>query len=130
MRKSLISSKFLSELSASDISIHIKPFDFACANLVLLLLVKSEAVLISINQSYNCKVSLPLNIVISWSRVFTKDVFFCAVHKVSVYCCKTSSRGSGGADGQSVKVDLYSLHSRQLMSSVGQVFLASTLCHK
>ena len=74
--KSLISSKLLSELSASDISVHIKPFDFACANLVLLSLVKSEAVLISINQTSNCEESLPLNIVITWSRVFTKDVFF------------------------------------------------------
>ena len=97
--KHLISSQFLSELSASDISVHMKPFDFACANLVLLLLVKSEAVLISINQSSNCEESLPLNIVISWSRVFTKDIFFYAVHKFSVYCCKTSSRGSSSADG-------------------------------
>ena len=47
--KSLISSQVLSELSASDISVQIKPFDFACANLVLLLLVKSKAVCISIN---------------------------------------------------------------------------------
>ena len=82
--KSLISSQVLSELSASDISVHIKPFDFACAYLVLLSLVKIEAVLILINQSSNCEESLPLNIVISWSRVFTKDVSFCAVHKVSV----------------------------------------------
>ena len=97
--KSLISSQLLSELSASDISVCIKPFDFAWANLVLLLLVKSEAVSISINQSYNCEELLPLNIVISWSRVVTKDAFFCAVHKVSVYCCKTSSRGSSSTDG-------------------------------
>ena len=47
--KSLISSHFLFELSASDISVHIKPTDFACANLFLLLLVKYEADLISIN---------------------------------------------------------------------------------
>ena len=95
----VISSQFLSEFIASDISVHIKPFNLACANLVLLLLVKSEVISISINQSSNCVESLPLNIVISWSRVFTKDVFFCAVHKVSVYCCKTSSRGSGSAHG-------------------------------
>ena len=128
--KSLISSQFLSELSASDISVHIKPFDFAHANLVLLLRVKSEALLISSNQSSNCEESLPLNIVISWSRVFTKDIFFCALHKVSVYCCRTSSRSSDSADGQSVRVNLFSLHSRQLMASIGQVALASTLCHK
>ena len=47
---SLISSQLLSELSASDISVWIKPLDLACANLDLLLLVKSAAVLISINQ--------------------------------------------------------------------------------
>ena len=128
--KSLISSQFLSELGASDISDCIKPFDFAYASLVLLSLGKSEAVLISINQSSNCEESLPWNIGISWNRVFTKDVFFCAVHKVSVYCCRTSSRGSGGADGQSVKVNLFNSHSRWLMASVGWVLLASTLCCK
>ena len=31
-RISLISSQVLFELSASDISVHISPFDFACAN--------------------------------------------------------------------------------------------------
>ena len=97
-RKSLISSQVLFELSASDISVHINPFDFAHANFVLLSLVKSEAVSISMNQSSNCEESLPLKIVISWSRVFTKDVIFSAVHKVSVYCCKTSSRGPGSVD--------------------------------
>ena len=97
-RESLISSQVLFELSASDISVHINPFDFACANSVLLLTVKSEAVLISMNQSSNCKELLALKIVISCSKVFTKDIFFCAVHKVSVYCCKTSSMGSSGAD--------------------------------
>ena len=61
LSKSLISSQLLSELSSSDISVHIKHFDFASANLVLLLLVKSEAVLISINQSSNCEESLLLN---------------------------------------------------------------------
>ena len=64
--ESLISSQVLFELSASDISVHINPFDFACANLVLLLPVKSEAVSISMNQSSNCEESLPLKIVISW----------------------------------------------------------------
>ena len=34
--KSLISSQLLSEISASDISVHIKPFDLTCANLGLL----------------------------------------------------------------------------------------------
>ena len=128
--KSFISSQFLSALSASDISVHSKPFDFACANFVLLLLVKPETVSISLNQSSNCEESLPLNIVISWSRMFTKDVIFCAVHKVSVYSWRTSSRGSCSADGQSVRVNLFSLYSRWLIACVGQVSLASTLCCK
>ena len=87
-------------------------FDFACAKFVLLSLVKSEVVSISLNQSSNCEESLLLNIVISWSRMFTKDVFFCVVHKVSVHCLKTSSRGSSSADGQSVRANLFSSHSR------------------
>ena len=89
-RESLISSQVLFELSASDISVHISPFDFACVNIVLLLPVKSAAVSMSMNQSSNCEESLPLKITISCSKVFTKDIFFCAVHKVFVYCCKTS----------------------------------------
>ena len=111
-RQSLISSQGLSEPSASDTSMCTSPFDFACANLVLLSPVKSEAVSISMNQSSNCKESLPLKIMISCSKVFTKDVFFCAVHKVFVYCCKTSSMGSCGVDRPSVRANLLSLHSR------------------
>ena len=91
-RESLISFQVLFELSASDISVHLNPFDFACANLVLLLPVQSEAISISMSQSSYCEESLPLKITISCSKVFTKDIFFCAVHKVFVYCCKTSSR--------------------------------------
>ena len=34
------------------------------------------------NKSSNCEESLPLKIVKPCSKVFTKDVFFCAVHKV------------------------------------------------
>ena len=52
--KSLISSQILSEFSASDISVHIKPLDFACVNLLLLSCVKSAAVSMSVNQSSNC----------------------------------------------------------------------------
>ena len=98
-RESLISSQVLLELSASDISVHISPFDFAHAYIVLFFPVKSEAVSISMNQSSNCEESLPLKITISCSQVFTKEIFFCAVHKVFVYCCETSSVGSSGADG-------------------------------
>ena len=129
-RVSLISSQVLFELSASDISVHISPFDFACANLVLLLPVKSEAVSISMNQSSYFEESLLLKIAISCSKVFTKDVFFCAVHKVFVYCHKTSSMGSGGVDGQCVRANLLSLHSRWFMASIGLDSLPSTYCHK
>ena len=129
-RESLISSQVLFEVSDSDISVHISPFDFACANLVLLLPVMSEVVSISMNQSSNCKESFPLKIVISWSRVFTNDVFFCAVHELSVYCCKTSPRGSGSVVRQRVRANLFSLHSMWLMVSVGWASLASTFCCK
>ena len=44
-RVSLISSQVLFEHSASDISVHFSPFDFACANLVLLCLVGLKAFL-------------------------------------------------------------------------------------
>ena len=74
-RESLISSQVLFEVNASDINVLMSPFDFACANLVLLLPVKSEMVSISVNQSSNCKESFLIRIMISCSREFTKDVF-------------------------------------------------------
>ena len=43
-RESLISSHDLFEVYASDINILMSPFDFACANFVLLSPVKSEVV--------------------------------------------------------------------------------------
>ena len=75
-RESLISSQVLFEVNASDINVLMSPFDFNCANLVLLSPVKSEAVLISVNQSSNCEESFPARIVISCSKEFTKDIFF------------------------------------------------------
>ena len=98
-KRSLISSQILSESIDSDINVYINPLDLACANLGLLSLVKLAAVSTSINQSSKWDESLPLKIVISCSRMFVKVLFFCVVHNVSVYCCRTSSRGSGGADG-------------------------------
>ena len=41
-----MSSQVLFEVNASDINVLMNPFDFACANLVLLSHVKSEVVLI------------------------------------------------------------------------------------
>ena len=75
-RQSLISSQVLSEVKASDINVLIGPFDFACANLVLLLPVKSEVVLISVNQSSNCEEAFPSSTVISHSNELSRDVFF------------------------------------------------------
>ena len=75
-RESLISSQVLFEVRASDINVLMSPFDFACANLVLLLPVKSEAVSIFVHQSSNCEESFPFSIVISCSKEFTKDIFF------------------------------------------------------
>ena len=72
----MIASQALFEVRASDINVHMSPFDFACANLVLLLPVKSEAVSISVNQSSNCEESLPSSTVISHSNELSRDVFF------------------------------------------------------
>ena len=74
-RESLISSQFLFEVNASDTNVPMSPFYFACANLVLLLPVKSETVSISVDQSSNGEESFPFRIVISCSKEFTKDSF-------------------------------------------------------
>ena len=52
------------------------PFDFACANLVLLSPINSEAVSMSVNQSSNCEESFPFNMGISCNNEFLRDVFF------------------------------------------------------
>ena len=127
-RECLISFQVLFEVNASDINVHISPFDFACVNLVLHLPVKSEAVLISVNQSSNCEEWFPFKIVISCSKEFTKDVFFWSLHKVFVYWCKTSSMGSDGVVRQTVRVNWLSLHSKWLMATIGSLLLASTVC--
>ena len=72
----MISSQVLFEVNASDINVLMSPFGFACANLVLLLPVKSEVVLISLNQSSNCEESLPSSAVISHSNELSRDIFF------------------------------------------------------
>ena len=95
-RESLISSQDFCEVKASDISVLTKPLDLACANLVLLLPVNSEAVLMSLSQSSSCEESCPFNVRISCNKELSKDVFFCAVHKVSVYLSSTASMGSDG----------------------------------
>ena len=49
-RQSLISSQVFCVVKASDINVLTNPFDFACANLVLLSPVNSEAVSMSVSQ--------------------------------------------------------------------------------
>ena len=129
-RESLISSQLLFEVGASDINVLMSPFDFACANLVLLLPVQSEseAVSISVNQSSNCEESFLFSIAISWSKEFTKNVFFWALHKVFVYLFRTSPMGSAGVGRWSVRPNWLSLHSKWLMACIGSLLLASTVC--
>ena len=61
----MISSQLLSEFSAYDISMQVKPLDLACASLSLLSFVKLVAVSILINQSSNHVESLLVKNVIS-----------------------------------------------------------------
>ena len=58
-RESLISSQFFCAVNALEIKVLTNPFDFACANLVLLSPVNSEAVSISMSQSSSCEESCP-----------------------------------------------------------------------
>ena len=76
--------------------------DFVCANLVLLLPVNSGAVSVSVSQSSSCEESCPFNVGISCNKELSKDVFFCVVHKVSVYLSNTSSNGSDGGCSVSI----------------------------
>ena len=105
-RESLIFPQVFCEVKASDINVLTIPLDFSCANLVLLSLVNSEAVSISVSQSSNGEESCPFNVGISCNKELSKDVFFWALHKVSVYLSNTSSMGSDG--GCSVSVNWFS----------------------
>ena len=74
-RESLISSQVFCKVKASNISVLTSPLYFACANLVLLSPVNSEAVSISVSQSSNCEESCPFNVGISCNKELSKDVF-------------------------------------------------------
>ena len=118
-RESLISSQVLFELSASDISVCINPLDFACAYLVLLSLVKSEAVLISMNQSSNCEESLLLKIVISWVEC-SQRMFPFVQYIRCLYVAVRLHQGIPAVQmGKVWELTLLSLHSRWLMVSIG-----------
>ena len=69
-RESLISSQVLCKVKASNINILTSPLDLACANLVLLSPINSEAVSMSVSQSSNCEESFPFNVGISCNNEF------------------------------------------------------------
>ena len=119
--ESLILSQFLPRVMASITKVWVKPLDLAWANLVLLSSVKLATVSISISQFSNCVKSLPLKVGISWIKVFAKVVCFWAEHRVSVYCCNTSSRGSGGAEGWRLSDNLWNSYSKWLIASIGDL---------
>ena len=75
-------SQVLFKVKASDINVLTSPLDFACANLVLLSPVNSEAVSMIVSQSPNCEESFPFNMGMSCNNELSRDVFFIAVHKV------------------------------------------------
>ena len=74
-RESLISSQVLCEVKASDINVLMSPFDLACASLVVLSPVNSEAVSMSVSQSSYCEESFPFNMGISCNNELSTDVF-------------------------------------------------------
>ena len=75
-RESLISSQVFCKVKASNINVLTSPLDFACAYLVLLSPIYSEAVSISVSQFSNCEESFPFNVGISCDKELSKDVFF------------------------------------------------------
>ena len=116
-RESLISSQLFCVINVLAIKVLTNPLNFACANLVLLSLVNSDAVSISVNQSSSCEESCPFNMGISCNKEVSKDVFFCAVHKVSVYLSNTFSIGVFWWCNARVKS--LSLCSKSCMASLG-----------
>ena len=77
-------------------SVRISPLDFALASLALLSLVRSAAISMSVSQSSSLVESCSLKTGISYSNEFMRFDCFCVVHKVSMYCCITSLKGSAG----------------------------------
>ena len=125
-RESLISSQVFCAVKVSNIKVLTNHFNFVCAILVLLLPVNSEAVSMSVSQSSSCEGTCPFNVGISCNKELSRDVFFCAVHKVSVYLSNTSSIGSDG--GCCVSVNLFSLCSNWCIASLGSLSLSSMAC--
>ena len=97
--RSFMSSQDLFKVMAPMTSVHIKPHDFTLASLALFSLVRSVAVSMSVSQSSKLVESCSLKTGISCSKEFVRLDCFCAEHKVFVYCCITSLRGSAGGGG-------------------------------
>ena len=74
-RESLISSQVFCAVKVSNIKVLTNPFDFACAILVLLSPVNSEAVSMSVSQSSSCEEPCPFNVGISCNKELSRDVF-------------------------------------------------------
>ena len=99
LNRSFISSHHLFEVMASVTNVYIKPLDFILISLDLLSLLRSAAISMSVSQSSNLVESCSIKTGISCSREFVMLDCFCVEHKVSVYYCITSLRGSAGAGG-------------------------------
>ena len=133
--KSFISSQDLSELIVSMTNVWVNPLNLAFTSLAWLSLVRSAAVSISINQSSSFVELYSLKTVMSCSKEFVRCVCFCVVHKVLVYWCITSWKGSVGVDvgegcGWSARERFCSSHSVQSQLSAGWPSPASTHWHK
>ena len=82
---SFMPSQDLSGLVASVTNVQVNPLNMAFASLAQLPLVRSTAVSISVNQSYNFVESYSLKTVISCSKELVQFVCFCVVCNVLVY---------------------------------------------
>ena len=125
-KESLISSQLFCAINTLVIRVLTNPLDFACANLVLPSPVNSAAVSISINQSSSCKESCPFNMGMSCNKELSREVFFCAVHKVLVYLSSTFSIGVFWQ--HNARVRSLSLCSISCMASLGSLYFSSTNC--
>ena len=85
-RESLISSQVLCKVKASDTNVLTSPLDLACASLVLLSPISSEAVVMSVSQSSNCEESFPFNMGISCNNEFLK-MFSSEHYTKCLYIC-------------------------------------------
>ena len=81
---------------ASMTNVCVNPLNFALASLAPLSFVRSATVLIPISHSSNLVESYSLKTAMSCSNELVRFLCFCVVHKVFVYWCITSPKGSVG----------------------------------